>query len=366
MEDLGDKMDPEKVVNELWGCELLHKSDKEGVMCLDKTFQKNQKLVDIIQSRNFKTFSKFLHILCSIDEKHLALAEELQPVRFRILWFSFNQLQAAAVVHTLERYAGAAFTRMQRIGEGGSLILRRGRVFIKEHSKEELKRDPHKRLERYSHDVEVSLVFPSFWSDPISSLESCLKQQLFSQQLDMLVMGGVCEGSGEDGQGVVITKATQLKGVVEVCAKPMGIDLISSDFSHIVDVESSWINNSLCNRLGNLQITPCPMDSRSGKEAQFSSDQQDASMCGCSEANVVFDPTVFNFYGLCREYFPKARSVVCLGSLPRVAAASPCRPTQEVEGIVGYGRGVELAAMTSARALMNIIHYYYTQANMDE
>lgn len=340
--DLCEKMDTVKVTSELLKDPYFDKTDLETVMHPPTTRDKNSTLVDVLQGKDFDILSEFLRSLSSIDKTHLALAEAIQPVRFRILWFSINPAHAAAVVHTLKEYARASFSRMQRIGKDSSLILRRSRVFKKEYSKEELVKDTQES-ERYSHEVEVCLVFPSSQNDPIASLETCFKEKLISQP-DVLVMGGVCEVGGESGLSLVVSKATNAKGV---CVKPTGYNLAFSDFSQIRDARSSCIDQKrdrLCDHLESLHVESYSMQ---------------ALECSSSESSPAFDPDTFKFYSLCQDYFPESRSLVCKGSMPSLA--SDC--ARELEGVApvgACGQMVESAAMvTSTCALMNIINYYY-------
>ena len=336
--DLCHKMNTVKVTSELLKYRKFDRTDLERVMEQPTTMLKNEVLVTILLERDFDTFSEFLRSLSSIDQVHLALAEAIQPVRFRILWFSISPVHAAAVVHTLEKYAKATFSKMQRIGEDKSLILRRGRVFKREYSETELDMDVQE-LEKYSHEVEVCLVFPTFSSDPIASLETCFKECLISH-LNLLVMGGVCEENRQGGHCFVISQSTNREGV---CVKPIGYDLTVSP---IRGANIDQAVDKLCDHFGRLQTKSCPMQ-----------DLSDNGVAGKSVSNLslAFDPTTFDFYSICQRYFPETRSFVCLGNMASVGVG---KLVQGVEPI-GQCDGMESAAIISARAVMNIIEYCY-------
>lgn len=350
IEDLCEKMNPEKVVSELLKYRLFDKSDMEKVMAPSTTRDRNVQLVNILEGMEFDTLSEFLRSLSSIDQTHLALAEAIQPVRYRVLWLSMSPVHAAAVVHTLETYANASFTKLQRIGADRSLILRRTRVFKREYSREELAKIniDAQELVKYSHEVEVCLVFPSVGKDPIVCLETFFKQSLISK-LDLVVMGGVCEMGGGCGRSFIVSQVTDLK---EVCVKPTSYDLTSSDFSKIRDASKE---DSLSDH-ASLQIESCPMQAKSVDDLCLTSSPA-ADRCSTSDPSMMFDLVTFQFYSLCHLYLPETRSLVCKSNVP----FSGCnKPTKEAEvGIVsGCGHESE-AVMQSARALMNIITYYY-------
>ena len=213
-------MDPEKMVTQLVRRGILIREDCELISSQFTTREKNEKIIRVLKQRGPKAFDTFFQSLNSIDERHITLSEKLQPVRYRILWFTSCPRDAAAVAYGLETYDGSILTNAGGRKSQHSYILRRGRIFKKDlGSKTERERDMD--LVPLARDVELYLAFPisERGDTPRKALMDVFAQ--LGTRVDMAVMSGTCVGVRGDsvtelgvrgGEVVIATEAVRADG----------------------------------------------------------------------------------------------------------------------------------------------------------
>jgi hypothetical protein len=180
-------MDPSQVLGRLVNSGIFQKYDAEKVNHKVTTQEKTTCIIDTLMNMPFEALSEFLCVLASIDAKHYALASEMQPVNYRIAWFSPSPTQAAAAVYVLEKYAGARFSKMARCGD--SLVVRRARLFPKEFKGSDDSAAPADdgsplldvaEVVSSSHQTELCLAFPVANADTTDALGSWFGQDIVS------------------------------------------------------------------------------------------------------------------------------------------------------------------------------------------
>ena len=188
---LTERMDPRKVVWHLQRSGVLAQFDREGILAPATTLEKNDRLVETISKRSRADFFKLIYALQVVDT---ALAEEIIPTRFRVLWFAASASGAAAVVYVLEKYANIVFCDVEI---GADCLFRCGRAFdVDEMS-----------------CLEVRLVFPVDETPDCVSRTMAAAFKSVCPQADMALMSGVCQGDGEgvrSGDLIIANQATQL------------------------------------------------------------------------------------------------------------------------------------------------------------
>ena len=192
---LADRMDPRKVVWHLQRRGVLAQFDREEILAPATTLDKNDRLIETISKRSRADFYKFIDVLQVVDT---ALAEEIIPTRFRVLWFAASTSDAAAVVYVLEKYANIVFCDVEVAAD---CLFRCGRAFdVDEMS-----------------CLEVRLVFPVDETLDCVSKTMAAAFESVCPQADMALMSGVCQGGGEggvrSGDLVVANQVTQLSGL---------------------------------------------------------------------------------------------------------------------------------------------------------
>jgi len=322
--ELCQKMEPEKVAREMLKGNSFTISDWEEVTHpTTTTTDKNEKLVNLVQRKEINGLTNFIRSLTSIDDNHMALAEKILPVRYRVLWLSTSPAHAASVVQALEEGGNAAFSKMERIGKDKLLIIRRARVFRKEYSDSELKKTSEivsKKMIENCHDCEVCLVFPATYRQDLAfTLEAVFRERLI--QPSLVVLGKVCdldlEGScTKEKDGYAITKAITLENSKELKSGPNAVLPEVKDVPHI--------------KLGIMQ-------SKSFRKAQ------DTEALEGPQVVVDFDTTVLNFYTMCGEYVSDVPSLACVVPPTPSAATGPDSD----------------AALIISRKLKEIIQLYY-------
>ena len=192
---LANRMDPRKVVWHLQRRGVLDQFDREKILAPATTLDKNDRLIETISKRSRADFYKFIDVLWVVDT---ALAEEIIPTRFRVLWYVASTSDAAAVVYVLEKYANIVFCDVE---VGADCLFRCGRAFdVDEMS-----------------CLEVRLVFPV--DETPDSMSKTMTAAFVSvcPQADMALMSGVCRGGGDgvtrSGDLVVANQVTQLSGL---------------------------------------------------------------------------------------------------------------------------------------------------------
>ena len=331
MDRLCQEMVPEKVANEMLKSKSFTKSDYEEVLHPPTSLLKNQKLLNLLQTKELNALTEFLRSLSSIDEKHRALAETVQPVKYRVLWLSTSPSQAAAVVHILERSGDASFSKMERVGKDKMLILRRARVFRTEYTPTKLKKMETKAMElvKCCHEVEVCLLFPRVFpssSQNVAKLfEAVFKERLFPD-VKLLCLGKLCDLDQDGGNSYVVSDVVTIDMGKELRAQPT---LSPPELSTIRDISSRDINRV---SVGVMQ----------GKPYQKSQEAEEASAGDLEPVILDFDSMVLNFYVMCHRYTPAAASLACIAATPTSSGSSESE-----------------AAVKNSRALLDIVRCLY-------
>ena len=330
MDRLCQEMVPEKVANEMLKSKSFTKSDYEEVLHPRTSLLKSQKLLDLLQKKELNALTEFLRSLSSIDEKHRALAEIVQPVKYRVLWLSTSPSQAAAVVHIIEKSGDAAFSKMERVGKDKMLILRRARVFRTEYTTTKLKKMETKAMElvKCCHEVEVCLLFPRVFpssSQNVAKLfEAVFEERLFPD-VKLLCLGKLCDLDQDGGNSYVVSDVVTIDKGKELRAQPT---LSPPELSTISDISSRDINHV---SVGVMQ----------GKPYQKSQETEEAS-AGDLEPVLDFDSMVLTFYIMCRHYYTPAASLACITATPTSSGGSESE-----------------AAVKNSKTLMNIVWCLY-------
>lgn len=355
-------MDPAKVANRLVKSGVFRLFDLEHVNSKIATQEKNEEIISRLQNRSFKDLSVFLCVLTSIDYAHYELALQLQPVTRHILVFSPSSSHAAAMVYVMEKYAGAKFSKMERVGTEKALVLRRARVFPRELNTEDIPlaqrlRDKERALS--SHRTELSLVFPAYHApgDATSALESLFSEGLVSSA-DVVLMSVVC-GRRERGGAVI---ATQVCCTETAEAKPRSLE---THLSHALSEQSSertWRDEVAVDLEFGVSWQPLIRDSNEPPNLDSAGDTSN------SAAFTLEDPLSLGFSALCRDQCPgKCSTLLCCGLLPHEA-----EPTATAEVSLASG-GAELdrlgsesiAALTSSGVLKETCEYFDKQLDQE-
>lgn len=365
-----ESMNPTKVVSRLVTRGILKKYDAETINHEVTTQNKNAKIIDTLQNRDFNSLSEFLRTLTSIDHNHSELAEKLQPVQHRITWFAPSPTQAAAVVYVLETYADAKFSRMERTGERKSLVVRRARIFPKEFTKEDYESHTGLPIDvdevvRLSHKIEVCLVFPASHtaSDTLFALESCFAGEELVSCADMLLMSGAYESHvGERRRAMIATEVCGMDKGESVCAGMMEDELHSlkttllQTLTKISDEKGGWIRKEGHYADDKPELVFRRQQQLSTVNSDTTTPNLDIAEDATGATVFTSDPQAFRFYSLCEDKCPGKQSLMCYGVFchedsDKMGAVSP---GATLEGCV-VGPGAEsTAAVTSSCILMEV------------
>lgn len=364
-------MDPAKVANRLAKSGVFRLFDLEHVNSKIATQEKNEEIISRLQNRSFKDLSVFLCVLTSIDHAHYELALQLQPVTRRILVFSPSPSHAAAVVYVMEKYAGAKFSKMERVGTEKALVLRRARVFPRELNTEDIpltQRLREKERALFSHRTELSLVFPAYHTpgDATSALESLFSEGLVSSA-DVVLMSAVC--GRREGGGTVI--ATQVCCTETAEAKPRSLETHLSQALSKQSNERTWRDEVAVELEFGLSCRqPLIRDSNELPNLD-SNEPPNLDGTGDTSNSAAFtleDPLSLGFSALCRDQCPgKCSTLLCCGLLPHEA-----EPTATAEVSLASG-GAEperlgsesVAALTSSGVLKETCEYFDKQLDQE-
>ena len=321
LEALCSRMNMAAVLSRLVKSGMFTQDDLERVEHETTMQDKNTLIVDILATeRDFDALSEFLRVLASIDHTHYDLATELQPVRHRIAWFAPSPTHAAAVVHALEKYAGARFSKMSREGERKSLVVRRARVFPKEFDPKEQKDVLDvQEVVKSSHQTEVCLAFPATQTDVSGTLRSWFGEGL-AAGADLVLMSSVCGDmvGGRGERAVVVTEAQSGRGE-RVCA---GID------GEGMESLKTQLSRSLAAGEGEEWMAKECGASDSGKPrvefrvlSQHLPAEEEAApkLALTGSCCSIKDTLPFLFYSLSQQHCPGQCSLLCVGIPPSVS-----------------------------------------------
>lgn len=213
-------MNPDKVLTQLMRSGIFTHEDCEVVNSQNTTSQKNGKIIHQVKQRGPEAFDVFFQSLNSIDEHHIELAEKLQPVRHRILWFTSSPRDAAAVAFSLKTYDDTYLSSTRRWNSQSNYLLRRGRIFKRDLSSKTA-REKDLDMVLLAQDAEVYLAFPisERGDTPRRALEEVFAD--LGAKMDVAVMSGVCVGVRGDserelgvrgGEVVIATEAVKADG----------------------------------------------------------------------------------------------------------------------------------------------------------
>ena len=357
-------MDPHKVMNQLVRMRAMKVEDRERMESKKTTKEKNLYILDVLLESPFIALSKFLRVLNSIDHTHLELAELIQPVGYRIVWFTPDPAHAAAVVYALEKYDNAIFSKMQRIGSSESLVARRARVFVKEYSKEKLKELSEKLVNvqdvvKRSHEVEVCLLFPVSLevSDISSALEACFEEDV-SSDADLVIMSGTLSKEGgrslDERRAMVIAPEAaydeEIESVTSVRALPTELKTLETSLLQTLKGSPTWSQKELTSS-GPLVEFACLGPQTAAKSSR------ELPVLDCAEDaldktyNIISDPLASHFYSLCQDKRPGKSSLVCKGVLSSKEEAGDLSQSQV--------KTDSTVAVFSSCILMEICKHYY-------
>lgn len=315
-DELCKGMDPVAVMDGLRKRGVFKKYDWEEVENVVTTQNKNLMILEKVGEGDFNTLSEFLRVLTSIGKSHHHLAKLIQPVQHCIAWFTPSPAHAAEVVHTLQEYASAKFSKMERSGEGKSLVTRRARIFPKDYTDDP--KTPEEEVS-LSHGTEVCLVFPASShsvADVSHAMESWFAGEGLVGGADLVLMS---TGGGGDGRGVVI--ATQVCGEGERMAAgipEVELRSLETHLAHLL-VEGKgvgdWVDKECT---GVRPAVEFHVLSQHSEEEENNADS--VPLTGESCATLAL-----KFYGLCKENYPNKRSVFC----------QPNTPTGAGDGLLG-------------------------------
>lgn len=346
-------MNPISVLSRLMKSKIFKQYDSERVNHEVTTQEKTMLIMETLMEMDFSVLSKFLSILASIDSTHYDLARTIQPVENHIAWFTPSPAHAAAVVYTLEKYAGAKFSKMARCGEGKSLVVRRGRVFPREfeENRERVFGDlpvvDTEKMVMQSHRNEVSLVFPTAGSDVPSALENWFGAGLVGNA-KLILMSGVSRWEGAGRRMAVI--ATGVSGSVaggeRACAGVSDDEVKSLErhLSHTITEDTEdWVEEegSSCDggkpEVGFVDLPQQPPNGESEGDPVHGDSEHVMSTADCP---------AFKFYDLCKRKCPDQRSLLCQGVIPDPAH---CRTIAGSEST---------AAIACSCVLMEVCKFY--------
>ena len=241
-------MDTDKVLAQLTRAGKFSHTDCEIVNAEPTTVEKNPKIIELISGRGSDAFDVFFTSLCSIDGDHARMAEILQPVRHRILWFTSSPRHAAAVAYGLETYYDSVLTATERRNSKKNYILRRGRCF---------KREVDSRSD-YNHvlfarDVEVYLAFPTSekGDTPRKALLEVFEDH--GREMQAAVLSGACLGvrrnSGEQmgvrgGEVVMATEAVAVGCDTKELPISSALANAKTRLSHLTEKQPKWLEEA--------------------------------------------------------------------------------------------------------------------------
>ena len=362
LSELCDKMVPSQVTSRLVKQGVFKDYDVQMLDSIVTKRHKNEYIINSISERGFSALTKFLCALSSIDHAHSALAERIQPVRNRITWFSAMPAHAAAVVYALEKYAGAKFSGMKRVGRNKVLVGRRARIFPKEYDEKNTPALDLPERAKHAHKTEVCLLFPAT-PTPADAAESAL-ESWFAEGLgldaDTVVMGGAYEGEavGERGRAVVATRCSYGEeeargGLTEVEFESLEAAL-SESLSNL-DERPPWLEE-FANAVPEVKFCKMCCQSPTGDETRSTETASRGEV-------MVTDSLPFLFYKLCRQHCPGKRSLLCQGGYATACATSDgerdLSPAQPLDP-------ESTAALRSSCVLLEICKHYYYPENTDQ
>lgn len=320
-------MDPARVVSRLVKYGVFKQIDVELVDHEVSVQEKNLKIIDTLLERDFQGLSQFLRALMSIDHAHCQLAETLQPVQHRIVWFAPSPTHAASVVYTLERHAGAKFSGMERAGPDKSLVLRRARVFTEEYDREDF--DPTSEQEReeeeeegqvpvdvgevvrWSHRTEVCLFFPASSCAPLPALKGLFAaREGLMASANLLLMGMTQEEGGRKREGTRVQIAMEVSSAGERSGAGLlagdKLEALKDSLSRSLKVPSQevgvWLEEERDSTDGKVELDFCTLTN---------TDMDTSTENGSSSIAFTDDPLVQEFSSLCREKCPGKANLLC-------------------------------------------------------
>ena len=343
---LCEGMDPDAVMNGLKRRGVFTKYDVEEVEAKVTTRNKNQLILDKMEERDFNALSEFLCVLASIGKSHLDLATLIQPVQHRIAWFTPSPAHAAEVVHTLQKYAGAKFSKMERSGEGKSLVTRRARIFPKDYTDDP--KTPEDEV-GMSHGTEVCLVFPASShsvADILHAMETWFAGEGLVNSANLVLMSTSDGDSASEGDGKGTVIATQVCGEGDRVAAGISEEELKSLETHLTHLlvegrgVGEWVDKECIG--GRPAVEFCVLSQHSEEEEN---NADSIPLTGESHATLGLQ-----FYRLCEDNYPDKHSVFCQTNSPGEDLRAESTTT-----------GGAAIRMTSCCVLMEICrHYCYT------